>query len=61
MARLPKHFSSTYWRARAEETRQLAETMTNERLQRTLFDIASEYDKLAEFTEAHEDEEDQAE
>ena len=52
---MPVHFSSAYWRARGEETRTLAKTMTSETLQRTLLDIADEYDKLAEFTEAQED------
>jgi len=54
-ANMPVHFSSAYWRARGEETRTLAKTMTSETLQRTLLDIADEYDKLAEFTEAQED------
>ena len=52
---MPKHFSSAYWRARGEETRTLAETMANEELQRTLLEIADEYDRLAEFTEAQEE------
>jgi hypothetical protein len=52
---MPTHFSSAYCRARGEETRTLAETMTNEKLRRTLLDVADEYDKLAEFTEAQEE------
>jgi len=52
---MPKHFSAAYWRARGEETRTLAETMASATLQRTLLEIADEYDKLAEFTEAQED------
>jgi len=55
---MPKHFSSAYWRVRGENTRTLAETMNGERnsegLQRSLLDIADEYDKLAEHTEAQE-------
>ena len=54
---MPKHFSSAYWRVRGKN-RRLAETMNNERnserLQRSLLDIADEYDKLAENTEAQE-------
>jgi len=53
-AKMPKHFSSAYWRARGEQTRALAESMTDEKLQRSLLDIANEYDKLAEATEAQE-------
>jgi hypothetical protein len=52
--KMPKHFSSAYWRARSEQTRALAEPMTDEKLQRSLLDIANEYDKLAELTEAQE-------
>jgi len=48
-------FSSAYWRVRGEETRTLAESANNERLQRALLAVADAYDKLAEFTEAHED------
>jgi len=55
---MPKHFSSAYWRVRGEKTRTLAETMNGERnsegLQRSLLDIADEYDKLADRTEAQE-------
>jgi len=51
-------FASVYWRARGEEVRTLADEMTNEKLQRTLLDIADEYDKLAEFAEAQEHRED---
>ena len=52
---MPKHFSSAYWRARGEQTRALAEQpMTDEKLQRSLLDIANEYDKLAEFAKAQE-------
>jgi hypothetical protein len=49
-----KHFSSAYWRARGEETRALAEGLTDEPFKRSLLGIADEYDKLAEFTEAQE-------
>jgi hypothetical protein len=51
---MPKHFSSAYWRARGEQIRALAEPMTDEKLQRSLLDMANEYDKLAEFAEAQE-------
>ena len=51
---MPKHFSSAYWRTRSEQTRTIAEPMTDERLQRSLLDIANEYDKLAEAAEAQE-------
>jgi len=55
---MAKHFSSFYWRVRGEKTRILAETMNSERnsegLKRSLLDIADEYDKLAERTEAQE-------
>jgi hypothetical protein len=60
-AKMPTHFSSAYWRARGEETRTIGYEMTRDKLQRplldiaeTLLDIADEYDKLAEFTEAQE-------
>jgi len=52
-AKIPKHFSSAYWRTRSEQTRALAE-QTDGKLQRSLLDIANEYDKLAEVTEAQE-------
>ena len=51
---MPKHFSSAYWRTRSKQTRALAEAMTDEKLQRSLLDIAHEYDKLADATEAQE-------
>lgn len=51
---MPNHLSSAYWRSRGEETRILAEAMSNERLQRSLLEIAEQYDKLAEFTEQQE-------
>ena len=50
---MPKHFSSAYWRTRSQQTRTLAE-QTDGKLQRSLLDIANEYDKLAEVTEAQE-------
>jgi len=49
---MPKHVSSGYWRTRGEQTRALAETVTDEKFLRSLLDIANEYDKLAENAEA---------
>jgi len=45
---------AAYWRTRSEQTRALAEHMTDEKPQRSLLVIANEYDNLAEFTEAQE-------
>jgi len=47
-------FSSAHWRTRAETSRTLAEATTEERFQRLLLDMANEYEKLAENTEAQE-------
>jgi hypothetical protein len=49
-----QRFSHQSIGARAEQVRTLADEMANEKLQRTLLDIADEYDKPAEFTEAQE-------
>jgi hypothetical protein len=46
--------SSEYWRLRGEETRAIAETLTDEKLQLSLFVVADEYDRLAEFSEDQE-------
>jgi hypothetical protein len=51
---MPNQLSSAYWRSRGEETRTLAEALHNEHLQRSLLEIAEQYDKLAEFTEQQE-------
>jgi len=45
---------AAYWRTRSEQTRTLAEHMTDEKPQRSLLVIANEYDDPAEFTEAQE-------
>jgi hypothetical protein len=37
-----------HWRSRAEETRTIAEIMTDPEARRIMFDIAEGYDRLAE-------------
>ena len=50
----PRRLRSAYWRARAEETRLVAETMKLWETKRTMLEIAAGYDRLAELAEARE-------
>jgi hypothetical protein len=48
---LQDSFTSSYWRHRAEEARNIADPMANNDLRKSMLAVASHYDKLAEFTE----------
>ena len=43
--------SPEYWRRRAEEARTVAEMITDDFTRETMFDIARQYDELAERAE----------
>ena len=43
--------SAEYWRKRAEEARTIAEMITDNFARETMFDIARQYDELAERAE----------
>ena len=43
--------SPEYWRRRAEEARTIAEMITDDFTRETMFDIARQYDELAERAE----------
>ncbi len=49
---MPARLGAEYWRARATETKDLAELMTDEDSKWRMQRIASDYDKLAQRAEA---------
>jgi hypothetical protein len=48
---LPESFTSAYWRHRAEEARKIGDQMTNNDPRKSMLQVASQYERLAEFTE----------
>jgi hypothetical protein len=49
---MPDQMGAEYWRKRAEEARLMAATLKDKQAQRTMLDIAKNYDQLAMQAEA---------
>ena len=48
---MPDRFGADYWRERADEARAQADQMHTESARKTLYEIAANYDQLAEQAE----------